>query len=78
MGNWKNDMMNGEGTFTDNKGHRYSGNWLNSKRSGKGTYTYAGNKKEILKNPEYLFLNGIRYVGNGKKINFMEWVHSNI
>ena len=37
--------MCGEGTYTDNMGHRYSGNWLDNKRSGKGTYTYAGNKK---------------------------------
>ena len=43
--------MNGDGTYTDNMGHRYSGNWLKNKRSGKGTYIYAGNKKDAISNP---------------------------
>ena len=42
---------------------------MNSKRSGKG-HIHTQAKKEILKNPEYLFLNGIRYVGNWKENKF--------
>ena len=62
--------MHGEGTFTDNVGHRYSGNWSNNKRSGKGTYIFAGNKKDVLDNPVHLYFNGSRYVGEWKENKF--------
>ena len=54
---WKNDHMEGHGTYTYASGSKYVGAFKNGKSEGHGTYTYAngtswtgkwekGNKKQ--------------------------------
>ena len=41
VGEWKDDVRNGNGTFTDDNGRKYVGQWKNDKKHGDGTFTWA-------------------------------------
>ena len=54
-GEWKNDKIHGQGTFTYANGDKYVGNYKDGERHGQGTFTFA---------------NGDKYVGNFKDEKF--------
>ena len=52
VGEYKNDMMHGLGTYTygpksESAGDKYVGAWKNDKRHGLGTYTYVNGEKQV-------------------------------
>lgn len=69
VGNWKNGIREGQGTFYFKDGRKYIGNWKVGKYNGQGTYylangniEYKGNYKDDKRNGE-----GILYYTNGNK-----------
>ena len=73
---WKNDKMEGDGTYTWSEGSKYIGMWKNDKRKvmvftfpdgGK----YIGMFKNDLRHGEGMmtYPNGSEYIGGGKIIN---------
>lgn len=85
IGYWKNDKINGEGTYEFKNGYIYKGNFTSGLKDGYGEYTapppieitYKGNWKNgfISGNGEFLYLDGSKYIGefeNGKKEGFGE------
>ena len=40
MGEWENEKMHGQGTFTFADGSQYKGDFENSKETGRGIFTY--------------------------------------
>lgn len=75
-GNWKNQQMNGEGTYYYQKtGERYVGAWKNDYRSGEGqlfnaegNLLYDGNWVNDMQNGQgiYFYDDGSRYIGEWK------------
>ncbi len=41
VGDWKNSLKDGQGTYTFHSGDKYVGAYKNDKRNGKGTYTWS-------------------------------------
>jgi hypothetical protein len=74
VGEWKNDMANGQGTFTYANGDKYVGEWKDGKKHGQGTYimadggNYVGEWKNDMANGQgtYTYVNGDKYVGEFK------------
>ena len=46
-GEWKNDVIHGQGTYTFANGEKYVGNFKDGKRHGQGTYTFASGEKYV-------------------------------
>ena len=78
VGDWQNDKLHGQGTYTFANGDKYVGEHKDNKAHGQGTYTHAnGNKhvgeyKDDKRNGQgtYTHANGNKYVGeykDGKK-----------
>ena len=44
VGNWEEDKMSGQGTYTFANGDTYEGNFADNKFNGQGTYTKDGKK----------------------------------
>ena len=44
-GEWKNNHIHGQGTFTYADGDKYEGEWKDDKMHGQGTYTFINGKK---------------------------------
>ena len=73
-GEWKNDVVHGQGTYTFANGEKYVGNFKDGKRHGQGTYTFAsgekyvGNYKDGKRHGQgtNTFASGDKYVGNYK------------
>ena len=42
-GQWKNNSMDGEGTYKFPNGDMYSGSWLNGLKHGRGKYLFKNN-----------------------------------
>ena len=40
VGNWKDNKLHGQGTYTSVKGNKYVGEFNNDKRTGYGTYIF--------------------------------------
>lgn len=61
-GEWKNDMMDGYGTYHYASGAVYTGEWRENRHSGRGTYEFAdgsvyeGEWKEHLMSGEGVFI----------------------
>ena len=57
VGEFRNDVRHGFGTFISSDGSRYVGEWKNDKKHGKGTYTLTDGsiKKGIFANGEFLY-----------------------
>ncbi|MDC0201864.1 hypothetical protein OAJ56_01405 [Flavobacteriales bacterium] len=45
VGEYKDNLLHGKGTYTLANGSKYEGEWENDKRHGKGTYTLANGDK---------------------------------
>ena len=79
VGEWKDNLLHGQGTYTYADGDKYVGAFKNDKINGQGTYTYAnghkyvGEYKDGIRNGQgtFTYANGDQYVGAYKndKIN---------
>ncbi len=78
VGEWKNDMRNGQGTNISgkgpNKGDKYVGEYKDDKKHGQGTYTWVSGDKFVgeWKNSDYVrgtytWTSGSKYVGEWKQ-----------
>ena len=47
VGEYKDGIPNGQGTFTYPDGGKYVGRWKDDKRNGQGTFTYPDGTKGI-------------------------------
>ena len=43
VGDWQNNKMHGQGTYTYADGDIYVGEWKNGTEDGQGTYTFGSN-----------------------------------
>ena len=67
----KNDLRNGQGTYTYADGNKYVGEWKDDKFNGQGTYTYANGDKYVGEFRDdnlngqgtYTYANGDKYIG---------------
>ena len=78
MGNFKNDLPHGQGTYQYKNGDLYVGEWAEGKRNGKGSYAhsvgdwetdlYVGDFKNDQKDGYgiYTYTDGVRYIGEFK------------
>ena len=41
VGDFRDDLMHGEGTYTGEDGTHYTGTWRNNKKNGNGKMKYA-------------------------------------
>ena len=46
-GEWKDDKLHGQGTYTFSSGEKYVGEFKDDKRHGQGTNTYANGVEEL-------------------------------
>ncbi len=75
MGQWKDDKMNGKGTYYWISGDKYTGDWVDGNRTGQGVFTwhngnrYEGQYKNAKKNGKGTF-----YYGNSDKYTG-DWVY---
>jgi len=71
VGDWQNEELHGQGTYTYASGDKYVGGYKNGKKNGQGTYTFASGNKYVgeFKNDKAhgkgtkTFANGIKTVG---------------
>jgi len=85
VGELKNNMQHGQGTYIYSNGDKYIGEWKDNKRDGQGTFFYSNGDKYVGKwkdNKRYgqgtfFYSNGDKYVGkwkddfkNGKGIKY--------
>ena len=71
VGNWKDDLRHGQGTYKWTNGDVYKGNWVDDKRHGQGTYIwhdgskYKGNYSHGIRSGYgiYYYTNGTIYEG---------------
>ena len=66
LGEWVDDLRNGQGKYTYTNGDTYEGEWSNNLRHGKGSYTFSAT--------------GAKYVGNwvnGRKEGPGELLYAN-
>lgn len=47
VGDYKDDMPNGNGVYTYASGDTYDGDWVNGKRHGTGSYTYSRSNAKV-------------------------------
>ncbi len=77
VGEFKDGLFYGQGTYTYSSGDKYNGEWKDDKFNGQGTYTYVGGDKYVGQYKDgkahgqgiYTFANGKKDVGeweNGK------------
>jgi hypothetical protein len=74
VGEWKDGLPDGLGTFTTPDGFKYVGEWKDDKRNGQGTVTYANGSKYVgeyrddKRNGQgtFTFADGRKYVGEFK------------
>ena len=77
VGEFKDGLFYGQGTYTYASGDKYNGEWKDDKFNGQGTYTYVGGDKYVGQYKDgkahgqgiYTFANGKKDVGeweNGK------------
>ena len=77
VGEFKDGLFYGQGTYTYSSGDKYNGEWKDDKFNGQGTYTYVGGDKYVGQYKDgkahgqgiYTFANGRKDVGqweNGK------------
>ena len=74
VGEWKDNKMHGQGTYTYTNGDKYVGKYKNDKRQGRGTYTYTNGDKFVGKYKDdkrhgrgiFTTANGYKYVGEFK------------
>ncbi len=70
-GEWKDDIINGNGTYYYSDGSKYVGEWRDGKKDGNGIYYYANNSKYIGEwkddkkdgNGTYYYTDGSKYEG---------------
>jgi len=48
VGQWRDDLKEGEGVYFYSDGHSYQGPFEGDERHGVGVYTYPGRKKKAL------------------------------
>lgn len=80
VGEWKEDMSNGQGIYTFPNGEKYVGEFKDDNFNGQGTYTfpngekYVGEFKDDKFNGQgtYTFPDGTTYVGEWKDSKFIE------
>ena len=46
VGEWKDNKMYGQGTYTTTNGYKYVGEFKDNKRHGQGTYTFPDGAKD--------------------------------
>ena len=71
VGEWKDDLRNGQGTYKWTNGDIYKGKWIEDKRHGQGQYTwhdgsiYKGNYSHGIRSGYgiYYYVNGSIYEG---------------
>ena len=67
VGEYKDGLRNGQGTYTAANGNKYVGEYKDGKRNGQGTYTYANGNKYVGEFKDHNFNGqGIKYLANGK------------
>ena len=56
VGEWKDDLLHGQGTYTYANGDKYVGEFKDNKKHGQGTYTFANGKRVAgyFRNNEYI------------------------
>jgi len=47
VGEWKDDLLHGQGTYTYANGDKYVGEFKDNKKHGQGTYTFANGTKHV-------------------------------
>jgi len=47
VGEWKNGVFHGQGTFTLPTGEKYEGEFKDGERNGQGTYTWSDGRKYV-------------------------------
>ena len=74
VGEFKDGLFYGQGTYTYSSGDKYNGEWKDDKFNGQGTYTYVGGDKYVGQYKDgkahgqgiYTFANGRKDVGEFK------------
>ena len=78
VGEWKENMMHGQGTYTMPDGTKYVGEWKDGKFHGQGTYTFPDGQKYVGEFKDgkehgqgtHTFPDGQKYVGEYKDCKF--------
>ncbi len=60
LGQFKDDKINGKGTYYYNNGNKYTGDWVDDHITGQGVYTYANGDRYEMRYSQMLSQNCYR------------------